>query len=133
MPDAPLTSPAVGCAACWPQDAGAAWAAAENLTQSAPLVEDSHLTIGLARCPSCGQEYVSVFLEHVDWTDGDDAQYRTIYPLSRDESARLRSLAEADVITALNALDSNRRCLQRDHPKGEPASTTWGRGMWITL
>ncbi|MFJ3791447.1 hypothetical protein [Kitasatospora sp. NPDC090091] len=72
---------------------------------------------------------MSVFTEYVDWVAGQDAQYRTVLPITD---------AEADDLTAgrlsldrVGALGHGRRHLQSDWPSGaEVPSVYWGSGAF---
>ena len=39
------------------------------------LIDESHFSISILRCPECSQRFVSIFTELIDWEDGDDSQY----------------------------------------------------------
>jgi hypothetical protein len=120
-----------GCGQCWPPDAAAAWEARGSLTPRSSLIDDLHLGVTLVGCPTCNQQFVSVFLEFVDWADGDDPQYWTVLPLTEPEVAELAGLDRPSLIAKLNGTDRGRRCLQRDYPKGESVRLSWGTGIWI--
>jgi hypothetical protein len=79
----------------------------------------------------CSQRFVSVFTETVDWADSEDPQYWAVLPLTRAEATdltqRIGSLFERD----LAELGPDRRCLRRDHPKGEEPSHRWSAGMRV--
>ena len=118
-----------GCDACWPDDAAAAWAARDTLART-ELVDESHYHVALMTCRACGQRFVSLFTEQIDWTGGEDPQYSTQLPLTADEAAAL--VADGAPSEAqINALDGPRRSLKRDFPKGGELTTTWGRGIWV--
>src|SRR5882762_3116205 len=78
-----------GCERCWPSSADAAWKARSTLTHEADLIDESHFHIMILKCPWCSQRFVSVFTETIDWVDGEDPQYWTILPITRDEAAGL--------------------------------------------
>jgi hypothetical protein len=121
-----------GCDACWPPSAAAAWESRGRLTDVASPVDDSHLLVSVLACPDCTQQFVYVFLEFVDWADGDDPQYCTLLPVTEAEAAELADGDRSAVVARVNALPQTRRCLQRDSPKGEAERTDWGRGIMIT-
>lgn len=50
--------------------------------------EDSHLIRRLEKCRKCGQLYFYEFYEEIDWTAGNDPQYRTWIPVEDVESAK---------------------------------------------
>ena len=120
-----------GCAQCWPLAAETALEVSKSLTPGQDVIDDSHLGVMIRTCPSCGQHFVAVFLEHIDWQDGDDSQYWTLMPITEAESVDLLAMNKVAAIARLNGLPSQRRCLQKDHPKGGPDTVSWGSGLWI--
>ncbi|HEX2328656.1 MAG TPA: hypothetical protein VHN74_08030 [Candidatus Angelobacter sp.] len=73
--------------------------------------EDTHLRRSLMRCKSCGQLYYYEFHEWIDWTGGNDPQYRTWIPVeSREE---IDALNQTSPLTLLKFLPR----LQSDFPK----------------
>lgn len=120
-----------GCARCWPSSADEALEASKALVPGQELIDTSHLGVTIRTCPNCGQRFVAVFLEHVDWQDGDDSQYWTLLPITESESVDLLAMNETAAIARLNGLPLLRRCLQRDHSKGGPETVSWGSGVWI--
>ncbi|MFI5776838.1 hypothetical protein [Nocardia sp. NPDC051570] len=124
-----MTSPAdqFGCAACYSEDAQACWLHFQDrCRREHTLVDDSHFIVGLLRCPQCGQRFVSVFTEFIDWVGGEDPQYTTIMPLTEAEATTL--IDGSRPIPAIGALGSDRRYLTRDWPSGEPPTLTWALG-----
>jgi len=121
--------PRPGCAQCWPPDAETAWAARRELTAGAELVDESHFGIRLLVCGSCAQGFASVFVEDVDWVDGDDSQFWTVVPLSAAELEELGRLDPAALRARLGAIGAGRPCLHRDHPKGTEPATGWRPGV----
>jgi hypothetical protein len=117
-----------GCPQCWPSAADAAWAVRGKLALAHDLVDESHVRVTIRACAACGQRFLSVFTETIDWDGGDDPQYWTLMPLTEAEAARLVGLGSALNGAALEALGRDRRCLRRDHPK-DGERTYWGIGM----
>jgi hypothetical protein len=78
MDDTAKRPAADGCAACWAEEADAAWAAHRGLTAEARLVDESHFDVALLRCPACGQRFASVFTERIDWVNGEDPQFTVV-------------------------------------------------------
>ncbi len=44
-------------------------------------VEDSHNSTRLVRCEECGQLYIRIFTEEIDWINGEDPQHAIIFPV----------------------------------------------------
>lgn len=114
-----------GCDQCWPGSAEEAWAATSRQTGSRELVDDSHFGISVGTCPACGQSYVSIFEEDVDWTDGDDPQYWTVVPLTAAEVAELAREARQLTTGQVLRVGDDRRTLHRDYPKGAEPRVYW--------
>ena len=117
---------AFGCEVCWPSEAEAAYLASRGLSRVAELVDESHCHVTIRACEKCGLNFVSVFTETIDWSDGDDSQYWTLFPIEASEAADLISREGSVTEGAINALGKARKCLQHDHPKGKPTRTSWG-------
>jgi hypothetical protein len=126
-----MTGQSFGCPACWPPAAENAWQARALLARTHELIDDSHFIVALLACPSCGQQFVSVFVEEVDWAGGDDPQAWTVLPVSDAEARELSRTAEASLPAALNALAPGRRSLHRDWPKGGPITCAWRQGIHV--
>lgn len=106
-----------GCERCWATEPEAAWDAFQHTVRIADWVEREHHSVRLRACSRCGQRYVVVFDEQVDWVNGDDPQYWLVVPVEADEAAVLaRSGAES-----IRALARTRRVLHRDFPAAAPA------------
>jgi hypothetical protein len=57
------------------------------------LADESHLTKTLYRCKTCGQLYVDIWYELIDWNDGDDQSYELYVPVAgQPEIDRLKTL-----------------------------------------
>jgi hypothetical protein len=81
--------------------------------------DDSHLRRALLKCRECGQLYFYEFYEHVDWDNGDDAQYSTYIPVpARDEALRMKDLPVYELLRYSPRL-------QWDHPTGKPTRLSW--------
>ena len=50
-------------------------------------LDESHLIRRLYRCRKCGQLYFYEFYEEIDWSEGNDPQYRTLIPVADEASA----------------------------------------------
>jgi hypothetical protein len=115
-----------GCRRCYGEDPQTVWAYyEEGLAVEQELVGDSHFLVQLRRCAECGQQFVWIFSEAVDWEGGEDAQRREIVPVSGAE-------AEAAVMLhspSLAALGLDRRYLETDWPTdAADPSVEWSTG-----
>lgn len=122
---------AFGCPTCWPTSAEEAAAARRALSTVADLIDESHFHVAIRSCKNCGQRFVSVFAETIDWADGDDPQYVTLLPVTEAEATGLLRLGSKLTEEALLALGRGRRSLHRDYPKGEAPYSYWATGMTI--
>ena len=81
--------------------------------------DESHLRRALVKCRESGQLYFYEFYEHVDWDNGDDAQYSTYIPVpARDEALRMKDLPVYELLRYSPRL-------QWDHPTGKPTRLSW--------
>ncbi|MEM8982267.1 MAG: hypothetical protein AAGC71_04520 [Pseudomonadota bacterium] len=120
----------VGCSRCWSTDAVSAWSLIKSVPIETYLIDESHYIVSLRRCSACGQGYLQVTTETVDWDNGDDPIFRTIVPLSEMEQRRLlrdQPPSELDLLR----IGAQRPSLWYDHASGEEASVYWGRGMRV--
>jgi hypothetical protein len=122
-----------GCERCWPSAADAAWAARASLTHVQELIDESHFHVMILACPHCTQRFVSIFTEMIDWKDGDDPQYWTLLPITETEAVDLIQHQDSLTEPRLDGLGSDRRCLQRDRPKGEAERIYWGTGIFVGM
>ena len=92
------------------------------------LVDESHFGVSILRCGRCGQYFLRLFCERVDWADGDDPQTTVAVPISGDEVQRLKTAnVAADENTILEIVSNERRFLYHDMPKGAPEMLAWKR------
>ncbi len=119
-----------GCEECWPPDAGAAWAAFRSMPTAAEIVSDSHLSVRLRICSGCGQRFLSVFTETIDWIGGEDPQFWTVIPLTIYEANAL-SIAVDSTESAIGTLPTDRRSLCHDFPRDGEARSFWSTGISI--
>ena len=109
-----------GCRRCYGEDPRRVWSYYEKgLAVERELVFEPHFIVQLRRCSECGQQFVWIFSEKVDWEGGEDAQRREIAPVNADETEALSNLDFA----SLADLDGGRRHLVTDWPTAasEPA------------
>ncbi|MFJ9610114.1 hypothetical protein ACIRS1_27605 [Kitasatospora sp. NPDC101176] len=132
MGDDATQSAGFGCAACCAEDAEVARAHHRSHTGvrvETMIRDDSHFIVSVQRCALCSQAFVSVFTEYVDWAASQDAQYRTVLPITD---------AEADDLAAgrlgphrVGALGHGRRHLQSDWPsEADEPSVSWDSGVF---
>ena len=120
----------IGCDQCFPPSAEAAWEARNRLRLVSDLVDDFHYHVMVLACAGCGQRFVSVFTETVDWQDGDDPQYWQLLPIDAAECEALVASGGAVEEASLNALPG-RRTLCCDHPKGTEQRLYWSGGLHV--
>lgn len=117
-----------GCGRCWPNSAQAAWEFCVRLKEHRIFIDKSHLRVTVRQCPQCGQSFLYVFIETVDWVNGEDPQYRSLLPLTEDE---LRAFIESEFTeSTLQGLRVPRCCLQRDLPDSDPPRVYWSAGFY---
>ena len=92
------------------------------------VVQESHFALQVLRCHSCGQLFVKVFTEFIDWDGGDDAQYWTVMPITSDEATRLIAEGEGVDVQWVGSLGRGRRSLISDYPTGAPSRYGWRSG-----
>ena len=127
-----MADQALGCGRCWPPDADQAWEARRALSTVADLIDQSHYGVSIRACPECGQRFVDVFAETIDWAGGDDPQMTTVLPITAAEAAELLRQGEAVTEAALDALDPRRRCLLHLYPPASDGSrNAWRTGLVV--
>lgn len=120
-----------GCSVCWPEDAEAAWLADKKLVHVSELVDESHFHVTLRACDACGQRFVCVFTETIDWVDGEDPQAWTRTPLSLEEAVAIVGPVKT-LESRLYATGAGRKTLRRDFPKGvEAPKAFWAETLTI--
>lgn len=122
-PDDPQRS--FGCSACWPASAERALEARRSLVFQDRLVDESHYGVSLLACGACGQRFLSVFTERIDWTNGNDPQEYQLAPVSADEAAAL--VAEGTGITtpSIERAAAARYVLLHTSPSSGAPTTRW--------
>ena len=92
----------------------------------AELVDESHFMASIRRCVLCGQHFLAMFCERVDWADGDDPQTRIVAPVSEPEARELQAAeVAANEYVMLEIVAGERRFLYHDMPKGAPETLQW--------
>ena len=111
---------------CLADDPLAARDAIRKAGHIAELVDESHFMANIRRCARCGQHFLTLFCERVDWVDGDDPQTRVAVPVSEDEARQLQAgNIAADENVILKIVTAERRFLHHDMPKGAPETLAW--------
>ncbi len=118
-----------GCEECFGASAEAFWASwPKKFNQIARLVDDPHDIIRIVSCSKCGQRYVAVTTEFIDWQDGEDSIYRSILPVTVEEAERLLAQGENVDVRLIESLGRERRHLRTSWPKGGEQSVYWTQG-----
>ncbi|HSR14003.1 MAG TPA: hypothetical protein VLS90_21320 [Thermodesulfobacteriota bacterium] len=120
-----------GCEQCWPSSPDAAWKARKGLTYTTELIDESHYYVAILACPQCGQQFLSVFTEIIDWARGEDPQYWTVLPITQSEAAELKHRGDKLTENEIDSLGPDRRSLCRDFPSGGDIRVFWGKGITV--
>jgi hypothetical protein len=125
----------VGCPACFTDDADVSWANCGRLAVDVTLADDSHFIVQLRRCAECGQRYLWVFTEFVDYDKGEDAQYRQVVPVTVAEAASITGRGPGvDLAAYLGSLGGDRRYLRIDWPSDQPEpAARWSGGAFAVF
>jgi hypothetical protein len=119
----------IGCQRCYPEELPPDFLVYRGgLDTVESVVDESHFTLQLLQCHNCGQLFVKVFTEFIDWHGGEDAQFWTVTPITSDEATRL--IAEGDDVDLqwLGSLGRGRRSLISDYPTRAPSRYAWRSG-----
>jgi hypothetical protein len=117
-----------GCAACTDQDAAAAFEASRE-RRVERVIDESHFDIQVTEC-RCGQRFVQVFTERIDWVNGEDPQDTLVMPISADEQARLVA-DPAGAVALLERIGADRRFLVHSFPGTGKPDTWWRNGGFM--
>ena len=117
-----------GCDICWPASAEAAYGALRKLQTVSDLTDESHFIVRVVACQSCGQRFLTVFTEMIDWEDGEDPCSRRRLPLTERQAQMLWKEPSEELLTAIAP---SRKCLAFDWPKGGAKSVRWVQGLQI--
>ena len=120
-----------GCPLCYGEDADIVSANHHTVRVTDTVIDDSHFIVSLRRCPECGQRFLRIFTEFVDWQGGDDAQYTDVVPVTEDEAKRIVQDGENVSLEYLGDLGTGRRRLQMDWPTGGPRRLGWDTGAFF--
>jgi len=112
---------------CRADDAEAAhsfWTRGEVLRQ---FVDESHFSVRVVRCRSCGRRALRLFFELMDLSGGDDSQAWITGLLTDSQSAALEA-PDADWLAVATDADPDRRFIARVYPRGGNLMIAWGTG-----
>jgi hypothetical protein len=109
-----------GCATCYRCEAPVAWAHRPRFRSVARLLDEPHFGVSILECPECGQAFVSVFAETIDWADGDDPQEWRVVPVTAVEAQALVAQGDGVKLGAIEEVGVGRRFLEVSHPKAGP-------------
>lgn len=119
-----------GCPFCYGEEAGTASINHRAAKATHVIIDDSHFIVTLPKCPECGQRFLRIFTEFVDWQGGDDAQYIDVLPITEEEAERIVQDGEEVSLQYLGSLGANRRRLQMDWPSGGQRRLHWVTGTF---
>jgi hypothetical protein len=122
-----------GCRLYWSSSADAKWEGMCWLKREKPLVDESHFIVVILTCSACEQPFISIFTEEIDWVNGDDPQYWTLIPFTRQEAMDLTHRDSTLFDKAkLNSLAPGRRSLRLDYFKeADKPKLYWATGIVI--
>lgn len=127
-PLATIAGIAVGCMHCWAADAAAAWKAYGSTLVERVLVEEPHYLVSIRGCRDCGQRYVAVMTERIDWKQGNDPIHRIVMPIGDGERAMLEACTPwSDGVLA--GIGPRRQALNYDWPEDADARVYWDTGI----
>jgi hypothetical protein len=105
-----------GCQVCFGDNAKAVWEQQVRLPHFARIVGTSHFSITICGCQQCGQRFVRVFCETVDWVGGNDPQEWHAIPVTDAEAEALVAAGEDGAERAVEKLTPARRILVHSFP-----------------
>jgi hypothetical protein len=126
--------PALGCVACYGNDARAVFAYYESggLEIDERLSDDSHFGVTIRHCTHCEQTFLFVFAEFVDWQGGEDDQYTDVLPISAAEATEARQ-RPSDLLF-FGSLGTGRRRLATAWLRGAKEKTIdWRTGAFAVV
>lgn len=126
------TRESFGCARCFGEDPAAAWESLSQAELVADLTEESHLDVSVVACGSCGQRFVKVFTERIDWVGGEDDQTWLLLPVLPAEVLQLQQCPVAELRAVVTRIGEGRRFVMHWYPTGGALGTAWrDGGFWI--
>lgn len=122
----------IGCETCWAPEAATAWNLIKDVPIEARLIDEPHYIVQIRVCSSCGQNYLQVTTEVVDWQDGEDPISRTVIPIDNEERARLLATQPLDTAT-IEGIGTGRPSLRYCWPKNAAPTLFWGAGVRVGI
>lgn len=127
---APLRDSSFGCERCQGADAEVAWTSGRRRHLQS-LVDESHYDIAITTC-DCGQHFVKVFTERIDWVHGEDDQTWLLLPVHPAEVQQLQQCPIPELRAMVTRFGEGRRFVVHWYPTGGALSTAWrDGGFWI--
>jgi hypothetical protein len=123
-----MTPSSFGCDACWPDDPASAKEAQQDHEWLARPCDESHFSVTILACKRCGQRFVRIFYELIDWQGGDDSQAWFTLPITRAEADQLIAQGEAVDLRCIVSLGRGRTHLSAVHPRGSTMGVTYAQG-----
>lgn len=99
---------------------------ARDFTFGKCLVDGSHFGAHIRNCPGCGQPFLHLFMELIDWVMGDDSQATITLPLTPEQAEELESREVDEAFLDRQAYSG--RHLLWSHPSGKEPYTRWLEG-----
>lgn len=96
------------------------------------IVDESHFIVSHGTCKHCGQRYLFVFAETVDWENGEDPQTTNRMPITDAEAAELKRLpSKAEVERRLGTLGRDRPTVHSHWPSVGDPLIRWISGIIV--
>lgn len=122
-----------GCAACYGEDVETAMDhVLKHARESDRVVDHSHFGVSVRVCGECGQRFVMIFAEYVDWVRSEDPQYFDVVPVTENEAVQVVAAGAGISLDALGKLGHGRRRMSSEWPSGEPKTVSWRSG-WFSV
>jgi hypothetical protein len=116
---------------CASHDSAIAYEAMHGLEEIERLVDSSHFSVTVLKCPRCDSRILRVFCELIDWDEGDDSQAFAWLHVTELELEALRTRREEE--QALHGFASDRMVLWLIWPRAQPKLIEWRPGPLVLL
>ena len=117
-----------GCAQCFGGDPEELWDRSP-WRHDQNLLDDSHNDVALFTCETCGQRFLHVFTEFINWSGGNDSQYWDVVPIT-DEEARTLVEQWPVPLEDLGQFGAGRKRLQVSFPSRGGSSMCFATGTF---